>query len=159
MAETLTSKTTEFSAGQTGALALHYNDATERYHPIVRLEAGTLGGVDRYRFANAATTNATSIKAGPGQLYGWFITSVSPEANYLKFYDKASAPTVGSDSVVLAPVFIPVGSTTTQEKFAWFPQGIVFATGIACSLVEGFLDSDTAATDTANELYVTIFYK
>jgi hypothetical protein len=57
----------------------------------------------------AADTNATSAKASPGTLYSVKGFNAAGAARYLKFYDKASAPTVGTDTPVLT-IYLPAST-------------------------------------------------
>lgn len=119
----------------------------------VNLKPTTSGGVTLTRLLSAATTNATSVKASAGQLYGYIVSNSNAAARYLKFYDKASAPTVGTDVPVLT-LEIPAASTGHVP----FDMGIVFATGIAFALTANVSDADTTAV-AANEIIVHTLYK
>jgi hypothetical protein len=46
----------------------------------------------------AASTNATSAKAAPAQVHSVVGYNAAAALRYLKLYDKASAPTVGTDT-------------------------------------------------------------
>lgn len=113
----------------------------------------TSGGLTYHHKIGANTTNATSLKGSAGQLYGWMVTSQESGWVYVKFYNKASAPTVGSDTVVFA-LGIPPGGGANQMV----PHGIVFSTGIAYSIVAGITDGSTTAIS-ADKVQVALFYK
>lgn len=51
--------------------------------------------------SSAASNNATLISANPGAIYSVNGYNASAGVIYLKFYDKATAPTVGTDTPVL----------------------------------------------------------
>ena len=57
---------------------------------------------------SAATTNATSVKTSGGTIYNIVASNTGAAAAYLKIYNKASAPTVGTDIPVHTCV-IPAG--------------------------------------------------
>lgn len=102
---------------------------------------------------SAASTNATNVKNAAGTVYGIYASNVNAAIRYLKLYNKASAPTVGTDVPVLT---IPIPAT----GFANVPFGALgkrFATGISFALTTGAADSDTAAV-AANEIKVSIDY-
>lgn len=105
------------------------------------------GGTFSAKVMAAATTNATVVKAGPGLLYGWALadaTVAAAQKCYLKFYDKATAPTVGTD----IPVFIvPLVSTTTYSSIADYfnPVGIRFVNGISYAITALPADADSTA--------------
>lgn len=91
--------------------------------------------------SSAATTNATSVKASAGTVYNILVSNTGAAAAYVKFYNKASAPTVGTD----VPVFtlsIPASGTVCVNPHL---IGIRFATGIALAITNLAADSDTTA--------------
>lgn len=118
----------------------------------VNVRPGTSGGLTISRVISAASTNATSVKGSAGQVYGWYLFNANAATRYLKLYNKASAPTVGTDTPVLT-IPIPGGSAANVE----FTNGIPFATGIALALTTGVADSDTGAV-AANEIVVNLLY-
>ena len=104
---------------------------------------------------SAATTNATSVKASAGVVFGIQAINLNAAVRYLKFYNKASSPTVGTDTPVLT---LPIPASTTGAGFVWnIPQGVAFSTGIACALTTSYADADTGAV-AANEIFVTVLY-
>jgi hypothetical protein len=117
----------------------------------------TSGGLLISRVISAASTNATSAKASAGQVYGWYLSNVNAAVRYLKLYNKASAPTVGTDTPVMT-IAIPGGSTAGAGANVEFTNGIAFGTGIAYALTTGAADSDTAAV-AASEIIVNLLYK
>lgn len=119
----------------------------------VGLEPRTSGGLSISPLISAGTTNATSAKASAGQLYGGYLFNANAATRYLKLYNKASAPTVGTDTPVMT-IPIPAGAGATF----YFGMGIAFATGIAYALTTGVAATDTGAV-AANELVVNLFYK
>lgn len=119
----------------------------------VGLDPQTSGGLTISRVLSAASTNATSAKASAGQVYGWFLSNQNAAVRYLKLYNKASAPTVGTDTPVMT-VAIPAGASANVE----YTNGITFATGIAYALTTGVADADTGAV-AANEIVVNLLYK
>lgn len=86
----------------------------------------------------AATTNATSTKASAGVVYQWQFTNVAAYPVYIKFYNKASAPTVGTDVPILK-VAVPAGAMATMPH----GPGVTFSTGIAYAITKLVADSDT----------------
>ena len=104
------------------------------------------------RLASAASTNATSVKASAGMLYRVTAANTNAAARYLKFYNKASAPTVGTDTP-LVTIFLPAGGGFSEE----FDIPIPFTTGIAYAMTTGVADSDTAAVS-LNDIQGLILY-
>lgn len=107
------------------------------------------------RLVSAATTNATSVKASAGIVGFIYAVNLNAAVRYLKLYNKASAPTVGTDTPV-ATLPIPA-STTGAGFFITIPVGVNFSTGIAFALTTGVADSDTAAV-AANEILLWLGY-
>jgi hypothetical protein len=115
----------------------------------------TSGGCSASKTISAATTNATSVKASAGQVFGIVASNVNAAARYLKLYDKASAPTVGTDVPVLT-LILP-GATTGGGIVLNFPVGVAFANGIAFAVTSGAADSDTGAIS-ASESIINVLY-
>lgn len=105
---------------------------------------------------SAATTNATSVKASAGQLYSVVVTNVNASARFLKFYDKASAPTCNSDTVV--QTYVIPGSTTGAGIVLPIPVGMAFLNGIAYCITGAVADNDNTSV-AANEIVVNTCHK
>lgn len=122
----------------------------------VGIQPRTSGGLTVYKLNSAASTNATSLKASAGQIYSVQVFNTNASARYLKFYNKASSPTVGTDTPVKV-LTIPGNANGAGLVLSW-PQGIAFGTGIAFAATTGAADSDTGAV-AANEIIINIDYK
>lgn len=116
----------------------------------------TNGGATPFRLLSAATTNATSLKASAGKLMSLYVCNLNAAVRYLKFYNKASAPTVGTDTPVLTYP-IPASTTGAGVVVHLPPDGIAFGTGIAYATTTGVADADTGAV-AANEVIVNGSY-
>ena len=114
------------------------------------------GGVSISRLISASGTNATVAKASAGQVYGWSFYNTNAAARYIKLYNKATAPTVGTDTPVLT-LLVPGNAAGAGNNFE-MTAGIPFATGIGFGTTTGMADSDTGAVG-ANEVIVNLFYK
>jgi hypothetical protein len=112
----------------------------------------TSGGYSIYRDLDIDETGI-NIKASAGQVFGWFIHNAASSVRYVKFYNKASAPTVGTDTPVLT-IPIPAEAAANVEYLG----GIAFATGIGIGCTTGLADNDTGAPS-ANDVQVNVFYK
>jgi hypothetical protein len=102
---------------------------------------------------SAATTNATSIKTSAGTLYNSIISNTGASTRYVKFYNKASAPTVGTDVSVIT-IAVPTNGTVQAN------MGILghrFTTGIALAITGGAADADITTVG-ANEVKVLTSY-
>ena len=120
---------------------------------IIQPVAGTTNGSTASHTMSAASTNATSLKASAGLLYGFCISNANAAARYFKLYNKASTPTVGSDTPVTT-VQVPANGTVIRA----YPVGMTFGTGIAWAATTGIADSDTGAVG-LNDLSIDIDYK
>jgi hypothetical protein len=119
----------------------------------VSLNPATSGGLTLAHTVLAASTNATSLKASQGQVYSFCLNNNAAYPVFLKLYNKASAPTVGTDtpvSVLEAQAGVPI-CKQTEEGFA-------FATGIAWAATKGLTDADATAV-LASDGTVEIAYK
>lgn len=99
------------------------------------------------------TTNADFAKASAGDLFRASGYNANAAARYLKLYNKASAPVVGTDVPVWTEYLAP------QAKFELaFPKGLYFSTGIAFALTTGSADADTGALTAADVLALNLAY-
>lgn len=90
------------------------------------------------RINAAASTNATSLKASAGIIRTIDVFNVAAYNVFLKLYNKASAPTVGTDTPVMT-IPIPAGGGYSKT----WPSGFPFSTGIAYAITKLQTDSDT----------------
>ena len=128
------------------------NDSTG----VIGLVPLTAGGLTISKTISAGSTNATSVKASAGQVYAIYVINTNAAVRYLKLYNKASSPTVGTDTPVMT---LPISGSTTGGGFVFSSDvGIAFATGIAFALTTGVLDSDTGAV-ASSEIVVNLLYK
>ena len=100
-----------------------------------------------------ASTNATSVKASAGRVYGAQGYNAAASVRYLKLYDKAAAPTVGTDTPVKTVTLPPL----TAFALDWV-LGYAFENGIAFALTTGGADADTGALTAADILGLNIDY-
>ena len=107
------------------------------------------------RLLSAATTNATNVKGSAGALGFIYAINLNAAVRYLKLYNKATAPTVGTDTPV-ATLAIPA-STTGAGFMLPIPGGAAFTTGIGYATTTGVADADTGAV-AANEIILWLGY-
>jgi hypothetical protein len=85
-------------------------------------------GMTSSRVNAAASTNATSLKASAGAAVDIDVFNVAAYSVFLKFYNKASAPTVGTDTPVWTiPIPAATGFARTLPFGKWFTTGIAYA--------------------------------
>jgi hypothetical protein len=102
--------------------------------------------------SSAASTNATSAKATAGDLTNVMGYNSSATVAYLKIYNKASAPTVGTDVPVLT---LPLPPTSA---FAFDFNALYFSTGIAYGLTVDAADAGTTAVAAGAILGLCVVY-
>lgn len=101
---------------------------------------------------SAAGTNGTVAKTRSGYVTSIMAFNSAATVRYLKLYDKATAPTVGTDIPVLVYA-VPATSSINLDL-----EGQRFTNGIAYATTTGALDSDTGAVG-ANDLKISVNYR
>lgn len=139
----------------TGALL---TDTQLRASPVpISPRPNTTGsnGTTPYKLISLATTNAISVKASGGNLYSIIAIGLTSTVRYLKLYNKASAPTVGTDVPVMT---IPIPANTQGAGIAIpFSMGVNFSSGIAIAITSGVADTDTGAVG-AGDVVINLTY-
>jgi hypothetical protein len=115
---------------------------------------------DRARKANAtsriasaaASVNATVAKASAGDVFRAIGTNAKASIVYLKIYNKATAPTVGTDVPVIT-VPIPASSSFNIDL-----GGYYLGTGISYGFTTDAADAGTTALLAADILGFTLLY-
>ena len=121
--------------------------------PTVTANEGTPATGSGAYLTSAASTNATSVKTTAGNLMEASLFNVTAAAVSLKFYNKASAPTVGTDVPILT-VTVAAGATW-QAEFGRF--GKRFTTGIAYAITALPIATDTTAIAAGAQLSLTYY--
>lgn len=95
-------------------------------------------------FLSAASTNSTLVRGAPAALYSVVAVNTTAAIYYLKLYDKATAPTCGTD-VPVATYPIPFGSASSGGGFV-IGRGTAagFNNGLGFCLTGGIADNDVA---------------
>lgn len=124
---------------------------TQPVSGTVTANQGTLQAGTNYNAVTTAGTNAASIKASAGNVMEGTISNPTATAIYVKLYNKASAPTVGTDVPILT---IPVAAgATVPLNFGLV--GKRFATGIAIAATAAAAATDTAAAVAGVQINLT----
>lgn len=100
-----------------------------------------------------ATTNALLVKGSAGTLYNVIVSNTSGSSRFLKLYNKATAPTVGTDIPIIT-ITIPSNSTIQANMGV---LGHRLTTGIGLGITGLAIDSDTTAIG-AGEVKVLLSY-
>lgn len=121
-------------------------DLTPRVQAVAQATPSNLNvmttpySTSNYNVVSAASTNAASVKSSAASLFEITVSNPTATAIYVKLYNKASAPTVGTDVPVLT---IPVAAGATVPM-SFGSQGKRFATGIAIAATAAAVATDTA---------------
>lgn len=102
---------------------------------------------------SAATTNATVIKSSAGTLFNVIVSNSGASKAYLKFYNKTTAPTVGTD----IPVMVMVLDATSTTSMNFGVLGHRFTTGIGIAITGAMADNDTTAVAASQVKVLTGF--
>lgn len=112
-------------------------------------------GTTPYKLISLATTNANMVKASGGNLYSIVAIGLTSTVRYLKLYNKATVPTVGTDVPLMT---IPIPANTQGAGIAIpFSMGVNFPLGIAIAITSGLADNNTGAI-LANDVVVNLTY-
>lgn len=114
---------------------------------------GTITTPTASNINSAASTNAAFIKNAAGTVYSITASNTGAAAAFLKLYNKASAPTVGTDVPVLT---IPIPASSVQN-IEFGTAGHRFTTGIAIAITNLAADSDTTAVAAAQVKVMTAY--
>ena len=133
---TVTSGTVTLSAN-TPTLAAGTNLAGDTG---VQYRASATGAASLALVLATASTNATTVKASAGRMLGFVLTNTTASAKFVKFYNKGSAPTVGTD-IPIATIGVPPNGTLT---FA-LEGGMAFSLGVSYAITGASPTNDTTA--------------
>jgi hypothetical protein len=161
------------SSGDVGVMALAVRNDAEtplatngNYIPITVDSANRIkisgpvpniaNGLSIHRVISAASTNGANIKGSAGNIYDIYVSNINASPRYVKFYNKATAPTVGTDTPLLT--FLVAGNTAGAGATFSSTMGFSFSLGIGIAITTGVADADTGAV-AANEIVVNLGYK
>lgn len=114
--------------------------------------AATIAGLTVAKVLSAASTNATSTKTSAARLIGWSFTNTTTVTKYFRFFNKASGPSMGTDSPFLVIAIPPTENVSHSNT-----QPLAFANGIAYAITNGFADLDNTAV-AAGDVVGGFFY-
>jgi hypothetical protein len=116
---------------------------------------GTGSGFSLYHtLVSAASTNATLVKNSVGTIGTLILTNSSATWAYFKFVNKASAPTVGTDTAVINIGVAPNSTLDCSTSFA----GLRLTTGIAYYVSGGPSLTDNTALLASGTFLVNMTY-
>jgi len=112
----------------------------------VASQVNAVGGSIPYHNLSAASTNSTNVKGAACKLYSVSFSNTNAAIRYVKLYDKATAPTIGTDTPKHT-FEIPGNALVAQT----YPEGVQLALGFGWGTTTGVADTDTGAVG-ANDL-------
>lgn len=118
-----------------------------------RATTGGLASITRIVSA-AASTNATVVKGSAGRVYKIRGYNAAAAVRYLKLYNKATSPTVGTDTPVVTIALKP----TDAFDIDFGAIGEFFSTGIGLAMTTGSADADTGALTAADVVGLNVWY-
>jgi hypothetical protein len=93
----------------------------------------------------AASTNATSQKASATTLFSCQLSNNSTTIAYFKIYNKASAPTVGTDVPVKTLIIPGPAAGGGGSNVVFGPGGFALSLGFAFAFTTGIADNNSTA--------------
>jgi hypothetical protein len=122
----------------------------------VSLVGTTTGGLTTFRLTTAATTNINVVKAGEAMLYGVQVFNINANAGYLKIFNLATTPDLGTVTVAHMNLLVPGATGGGGVALTW-PVGVQFATGISIAFTGNMTVTDTTAVS-AEEATINLQY-
>jgi len=113
----------------------------------------TASGLTRHHKKSTADTNLTVVKASAGQIGTAHIYNNTAAIKFIKFYTKATAPNLATDT----PVEVYPLAPNSMTRLSFNDIGDTFATGISYAITGGIANNDTTAIG-ADEVIVNIHY-
>jgi hypothetical protein len=98
-------------------------------------------------------TTPQQVGAGAGQVCGWSLFNAATAARYVRFFDSATAPTMGT-SVPAFTVALPAGAGANVLG----SPGVQFNAGVWVSVTTGVVPTDNTAP-AANDVVMSLFHK
>ncbi|TXH52076.1 MAG: hypothetical protein E6Q97_16915 [Desulfurellales bacterium] len=138
-----------------GGLLSAAQSGTWLAYPAIAAAAATGVALTPQRLISAATTNSTLVKSTAGRLAAGVVSNTSATIKYFKLYNKATAPTIGTDTPVFT-IPIPPTSTIPLAEIVGI-YGHSFSLGIGYGITGAFADADTTAV-AAGDVIVNLMY-
>jgi hypothetical protein len=101
----------------------------------------------------AGTVNSTLAAGRPAKLYSVNGQNARAGVVYIKLYNKATAPTVGTD----VPVLTFACAASSPFSFQ-IPNGFLFTVGLGYGMTTGAADNSTAALTAADVLGLNVMF-
>jgi hypothetical protein len=142
------SSPTDYASGARVNAAFDHNGKQITVHCLSNDVA--LLGYNVHKKNSSNSTNATLIKSTAGLVMEVTVINWNAALRYLRLYDKATAPTVGTDIA-----YRVIALTSRTPVTMSFPHGAYFENGIGYSMTTGNTYNDATGV-AANEIQMTI---
>ena len=129
--------TTAFKEGRQTAFS---RDAAGNFIEMVAADPGA-----QFFLNSAATTNATLVSAGSTGLASLYATNIGGTVAFIKLYNKATAPVVGTDIPVMIIDLPAAGTAPGKHNLIAGSSPFRFPLGLGLAITGGFADADTVA--------------
>ena len=133
------------NVGQTGTWTVQQGNTPGTGAWLFEPRTGTTNGSTSTAVNSAATTNAAFLKASAGMVYSVMAMNASAAVKYVRIFNKASAPTMGTDVPVMV-IAIPA----TSSKEITIPLGLKLSAGIAYAITNAAPAIDNTAVAAAD---------
>jgi hypothetical protein len=111
--------------------------------PVTRItNTSSEGVVNAQKIITTASTNISVIKSAVGMLNSLWVFTGTGKTNFVKLYNKATAPVLASD----IPILTVGAANGTAVSFNCGTSGIKFTAGISIAITAGMADTDATAT-------------
>lgn len=116
-------------------------------------------GATPYHLVATNSTNSNLIQIGQHTVFSIELGGIGAAPAYVKLYDKATAPTCGTD-IPVKTLIIPVASTAANGAGSNlpFPIGIQVQNGLGICVTGGIADND-ATSVAASSFVVNVDYR
>jgi hypothetical protein len=106
----------------------------------------------KLRVLSAASTNATLVKGAAATLVGYWLMNTAGSTRWMKFYDLAAAPVVGT-----SPVDWTLPLPPNLQVWADFTFQVPYYNGLAFAITASEADSDATAIGAGDVNGVLLF--
>lgn len=117
--------------------------------------AGTGVGASSSKLLTAASTNSTNVKGSAATLYAMAAFNDDTVPYYVKTYNKATAPTCGTDTPVHT---YEIPASSSGYTLSLGAAGAAYSLGLGLCVTKAITDADTTAT-IANKAVVDVVYQ
>lgn len=126
--------------------------ATEGRGITVMPTADGSTGLTQFRRTSTADANVVLVKAGSGRIYGYVFANTSATTRYVKLFNKATAPILGTDPPVRI-IMVPANGIAAYH----IGPGLPFSAGIGMAITADAADGSGASVS-ASDILVQIDY-